>query len=92
MTLHVRAKMLCYVWSYNLYDMTLSTEQQRRHMIKNNIPLSQHLSSKGETIRSRNTFFSDSIYRGCPLLLQINLAAFNLIIHRFTVCKATSLL
>ena len=33
MTLHVCAKMLCNVWLYDFYDMTLSTEQQRRHMI-----------------------------------------------------------
>ena len=26
MALHVRAKMLCNVWSYDFYDMTLSTE------------------------------------------------------------------
>ena len=26
MTLHVRAKMLCNVWSYDFYDMTLSIE------------------------------------------------------------------
>ena len=26
MTLYVRAKMLCNVWSYDFYDMTLSTE------------------------------------------------------------------
>ena len=33
MTLHVRAKVLCNVWSRHFYDMTLSTEWQRRHMI-----------------------------------------------------------
>ena len=33
MTLHVRAKMLCNVWSYDFYDMTLSTEEQRHFMI-----------------------------------------------------------
>ena len=30
-TLRVRAKVLLHVWSYDLYDTTLSTEQQRRH-------------------------------------------------------------
>ena len=29
MTLHVRAKMLCIVWSYNFYDMTLSTSYDK---------------------------------------------------------------
>ena len=33
MTLRVHAKVLLRVWSY-VYDMTLSTEQQRRHMIE----------------------------------------------------------
>ena len=34
MTLRVRAKVLLHVWSYDFYDMTLSTEKQRRHVIK----------------------------------------------------------
>ena len=33
MTLHIPAKVLLYVWSYDFYDMTLSTGKQRRHMI-----------------------------------------------------------
>ena len=33
MTLHECTKMLFNMWSYNFYDMTLSTEQQRLHMI-----------------------------------------------------------
>ena len=33
MTLRVRAKVLSHVWSYDFYDMPLSIEQQRRHMI-----------------------------------------------------------
>ena len=33
MTWRVRAKMLLHVWSYDFYDMTLSTELQRRHVI-----------------------------------------------------------
>ena len=32
MTLHIPAKVLIHVWSYD-YDMTLSTGKQRRHMI-----------------------------------------------------------
>ena len=34
MTLRIPAKMLFHVWSYDFYDMTLSTGKQRRHMIK----------------------------------------------------------
>ena len=33
MTLHIPAKVLLHVWSYDFYDMTLSTGKQRRHMI-----------------------------------------------------------
>ena len=36
MTLRIHAKVLLHVWSYDFYDMTLSTEQQRRHMINRN--------------------------------------------------------
>ena len=32
-TLHIRAKMLLHVRSYDCYDSTLSTEKQRRNMI-----------------------------------------------------------
>ena len=35
MTLRITAKVLLHVWSYDFYDMTLSTGKQRRHMIKN---------------------------------------------------------
>ena len=35
MTLRIPAKVLLHVWSYDFYDMTLSTGKQRRHMIKN---------------------------------------------------------
>ena len=34
MTLLVHTKVLLHVWSYDFYDSTLSTELQRRHMIK----------------------------------------------------------
>ena len=34
MTLRIPAKVLLHVWSYDIYDMTLSTGKQRRHMIK----------------------------------------------------------
>ena len=33
MTLRMPAKVLLHVWSYDFYDMTLSTGKQRRHMI-----------------------------------------------------------
>ena len=34
MTLLIPAKVLLHVWSYDFYDMALSTGKQRRHMIK----------------------------------------------------------
>ena len=34
MTLRIPAKVLIHVWSYDFYDMTLSTGKQQRHMIK----------------------------------------------------------
>ena len=34
MTLRLRAEVLLHVWSYDFYDKTVSTEEQRRHMIK----------------------------------------------------------
>ena len=34
MTLRIPAKVLIHVWSYDFYDMTLSTGKLRRHMIK----------------------------------------------------------
>ena len=33
MMLHVRANMLCNVWSYDFNDMTLSTEKHRRQKL-----------------------------------------------------------
>ena len=33
MTLRIPAKVLLHVWSYDFYDMALSTGKQRRHMI-----------------------------------------------------------
>ena len=33
MTLRIPTKVLLHVWSYDFYDMTLSTGKQRRHMI-----------------------------------------------------------
>ena len=33
MTLRIPAKVLLHVWSYDFYNMTLSTGKQRRHMI-----------------------------------------------------------
>ena len=37
MTLRIPAKVLIHVWSYDFYDMTLSTGKQRRHMTIRNI-------------------------------------------------------
>ena len=34
MTLRIPAKVLIHVWSYDFYDMMLSTGKQPRHMIK----------------------------------------------------------
>ena len=34
MTLSIPAKVLIHVWSYDFYDMTLSTGKQRSHKIK----------------------------------------------------------
>ena len=34
MTLRIPAKVLLHVWSYDFYDMTLSTGKQRRNMIR----------------------------------------------------------
>ena len=34
MTLRASNQVLCNVWSYDFYDMTLATERKRRHMIK----------------------------------------------------------
>ena len=35
------AKVLLHVWSYDFYDMTLSTGKQRRHMINKYIAMLQ---------------------------------------------------
>ena len=37
MTLRIPTKVLLHVWSYDFYDMTLSTGKQRRHMINSDI-------------------------------------------------------
>ena len=34
MMLQVPTKVLCNMWSYHVYYMTISTEEQRHHMIK----------------------------------------------------------
>ena len=39
MTLRIPAKVLLHVWSYDFYDMTLSTGEQRRHMINSGYSL-----------------------------------------------------
>ena len=36
MMLRIPAKVLLHVWSYDFYDMTLSTGKQQRHMIIHN--------------------------------------------------------
>ena len=38
MTLRIPAKVLIHMWSYDFYDMTLSTGKQLRHMIKSVLP------------------------------------------------------
>ena len=43
MTLRIPAKVLLHVWSYDFYDMTLSTGKQRRHMINKYINGSGHM-------------------------------------------------
>ena len=39
MTLRASNQVLCNMWSYDFYVMTLATEKQRRHMIKPHIQL-----------------------------------------------------
>ena len=43
MTLLIPAKVLLHVWSYDFYDMTLTTGKQRRHMIIAYIHLTKSL-------------------------------------------------
>ena len=45
MMLHILAKVLIHVWSYDFYDMTLSTGKQRRHMINGFMKTKQSLIS-----------------------------------------------
>ena len=54
MTLRVRAKVLLHVWSYDFYDMTLSTEEQRRHVMKSN-PISHPQNHKVINVPERYT-------------------------------------
>ena len=44
MTLRIPAKVLLHVWSYDFYDMKLSTAKQRRHMIIHNIYVRNYVS------------------------------------------------
>ena len=59
MTLRIPAKVLIHVWSYDFYDMTLSTGKQRRHMIIFIIEASvvlcyvTRLVNQGSQVRSR---------------------------------------
>ena len=39
MTLRIPAKVLIHVWSYDFYDMTLSTGKQRLHMINRDLEI-----------------------------------------------------
>ena len=42
MTLRASNQVLCNVWSYDFYDMTLSIEWQQRHMIIQNLVLASN--------------------------------------------------
>ena len=59
MTLRIRAKVLLHVWSYDFYDMTLSTEKQRRHII-----------NKATVLRLQII----SIFHGCMVWIEKNLS------------------
>ena len=50
MTLRIPAKVLLHVWSYDFYEMTLSTGKQRRHMINGFTPKSIFHSYGNESI------------------------------------------
>ena len=55
MTLHIAAKVLIQVWSYDFYDMTLSTGKQRRHMINIFSQVLTILSTVKEKIKHKST-------------------------------------
>ena len=48
MTLRASNQVLCNVWSYDFYDIKLSTEKQRRHMI-NSFIVSDNIKSLQKT-------------------------------------------
>ena len=52
MTLRIPAKVLIHVWSYDFYDMTLSTGKQRRHMINRYIHFNPNLTMYHELVES----------------------------------------
>ena len=56
MTLRIPAKVLLHVWSYDFYDMTLSTGKQRRHMIMRSLKISEK-STKNEGVYQQNGLY-----------------------------------
>ena len=61
MTLRIPAKVLLHVWSYDFYDMTLSTGKQRRHMIKKIIKI-QPVHEKTNNLGSDQVKTQTSLY------------------------------
>ena len=52
MTLGMRPKVLLHVWSCDFYDMTLSTEEQRRHVKNvNKITVHKYIEYREEEIK-----------------------------------------
>ena len=52
MTLRIPVKVLLHVWSYDFYDMMLSTGKQRRHMIST---IMSHIMRKPTWFPNRST-------------------------------------
>ena len=68
MTLRIPAKVLLHVWSYDFYDMTLSTGKQRRHMIKGS---NEKTTQSGFLTRSDTNWPVKSLKQARSLKLQI---------------------
>ena len=47
MALRIPAEVLLHVWSYDFYDMTLSTGKERRHMIHKDITSTTNKKNRG---------------------------------------------
>ena len=63
MTLRIPAKVLIHVWSYDFYDMTLSTGKQRRHMIK--IIMAQFIRPMKHTVNISTVNVTENNQRAC---------------------------